>query len=195
MDRKIVRYFLITFAYLAVLIPLWMRVKDLDWTYANLFQNLFPTFGILAFTLLWLHVAGAAFEPWLNRHINFETFVNNTSNLILFFFILHPLLLFLSFGSLNSIYAVYNPLYVRLGAIGLLLLLTFDVGRALKRREFFVRHWNKILIISTIGFIFIFFHSLNIGSDLQSGPLRFIWIFYGITAIISTIYTYLIKKT
>jgi hypothetical protein len=50
------------------------------------------------------------------------------------------------------------------------------------------------LLISTIGFILTFFHSLEVGHELQSGILRNIWIFYGTTGIMATFYTYGIKK-
>jgi hypothetical protein len=109
--------------------------------------------------------------------------------------ILHPLLLLLIFRfNIGDIFLSYDNLYLWLGIIGLLLLLTYDIGKALKKYQFFVIHWNKILIISNIGFLLTFFHSLNLGTDLQSGGLRMIWIFYGITGMISIIYTYGIKR-
>ncbi len=87
-----------------------------------------------------------------------------------------------------------HSLAISLGILGFLLLITYDVGKALKRYDFFVRHWNKILVVSTIGYILTFLHSLMLGSDLQRGFLRGLWIFYGTTAILATIYTYGLKR-
>lgn len=195
MNKTTVKIVLTVFGYLAVLYPAWVRIASLNWQINSaLISNLFPLFGLLAFTFLWLHVVGAALEPWLNRFINFEGFINKTTNFILVFIILHPFLLFLTFDfSLANIFITYQALYIKLGIAGWLLLITYDVSKWLKRRDFFARNWNKILLISTIGFLFTFFHSLGLGSDLQSGALRTMWFFYGITGIVSTIYTYGIR--
>jgi hypothetical protein len=49
------------------------------------------------------------------------------------------------------------------------------------------------LIISNIGFILTFFHSLNLGADLAVDPLKTIWIIYGVTAMLAIAYTYAFK--
>ena len=195
MNKKITKYLIIAFAYLAVLYPLWVRATALNW---NISTSLdwFPLFGLAAFSILWLHSISGVFEPWLRKYINFDRFVHTTSILVLVCIILHPLLLFIYLDfKFDSLLSSSYALYIRLGVIGWLLLITYDIGKVLKRKyDFFVKNWNNILLISTIGFLFTFFHSLYLGSDLQSGPLRIIWIFYGATAILATIYTYGIKK-
>lgn len=195
--NKIIHWSIILFGYVAVLYPLWERLRTIQWAFnESLLLNLFPFFGLLAVSLLWLHSISGVFEPWLRKHINFDRFVSLTANLILLSLIAHPLLLFIIMGfNLNDIYAFYGKLYITIGTIGWVLLITYDIGKFLKKRnEFFVKNWNKILIISNIGFLLTFFHSLNLGSDLQSDPLRTVWIFYGITATLAIIYTYAIKR-
>lgn len=196
MQQKIIHYFIIIFGWLAVLFPLWIRIKTLSFGLdSTLLPNIFPLFGITAFTLLWLHSLSGVFESWLRKYINFDIFIQLTSTIILVCIILHPLLLLMLFHfSISDLFLSYDNFYLWLGIIGLLLLLTYDIGKALKKYQFFVTHWNKILIISNIGFLLTFFHSLNLGTDLQSGGLRMIWIFYGITGMISIIYTYGIKR-
>lgn len=194
MNKIIIKFFLISFSCLVVLYPLWVKLQSVTWALnSTLLPNLFPAFGLIAFTLLWLHAISGVFEPWLRKQINFDRFVHVTSLIILVSIILHPLLLIIQMGS-GFAQLFYGGKFIWLGIIGWLLLITYDIGKALNRYGFFVRHWNKILIVSTLGFLLIFFHSLNLGSDLQSGPLRIIWIFYGITAICATIYTYGIKR-
>lgn len=195
MSKTVIRNLIILFASLAVLLPLWLRFHNLSWSAGSLLANLFPFFGLAAFSILWLHIAGAGIESWLNRYIDFQNFVEKTSIYILIFIILHPLLLFVDFGfSLAKLSSSYDLLYIRLGVLGLLLLLVYDLGRIFRNKQVFIKHWNKVLLISSIGFWLIFFHSLNLGSDLQSGPLRAIWIFYGSTATLSTIYVCGIKR-
>jgi hypothetical protein len=196
MNKNATKYLLIAFAALSIFYPLWERARHLNWGLdSTLIFNLFPLFGLAAFALLWLHVIGAAFEPWLRKHINFEGFVESTSSLILVLMLLHPLFLLIGTNfSVNNIFLTYGKPYILVGATGLLLLLTYDIGKALREREFFIRHWNKVLFVSTVGFILIFFHSLELGSDLQSGALRIVWIFYGVTAIISATYVYILKR-
>ncbi len=194
--NKITHYSIILFGWLAVGYPLWMRIKTLHWAFDGaLLSNLFPLFGILAFTLLWLHSISGVFEPFLRKHINFDRFVHITSILILISIILHPLLLLVTFNfNVSNVFLVYGVKYILIGMVGWILLIIYDIGKALKKYNFFAVHWNQILIISNVGFLLTFFHSLYLGSDLQSGMLRAVWIFYGITAIIAIIYTYGIKK-
>lgn len=195
MNKTVTKYLIIIFAYLAVLYPLWVRFQNVGWSSDNsLLLNLFPFFGLTAFSLLWLHAVSGVFEPWLRRQFNFDRFVRVTSLIIFICIILHPLLLFIGFNFKLTDILSYGPLYIRLGVIGWLLLITYDIGKALKNSGFFVKNWNLILFISTIGFLLTFFHSRAIGGDLQMGPLKVIWNFYGVTAILSTIYTYGIKR-
>jgi|SRR3989344_433311 len=196
MSRAVIRSFLILFSLLAVCYPLWVRFSSINWALdSTLLPNLFPVFGLVTFTLLWLHAISGVFEPWLRRQIDFDRFVHITSIIILIGIILHPLLLLIQVGfNFGIIFLTYGAKYIWFAIVGWLLLITYDLGKYLNQYNFFVRHWNKILIISTLGFLLTFFHSLNLGSDLQSGPLRIVWIFYGVTAIMATIYTYGIRS-
>ncbi len=184
------------FGYLAVLLPVLIRARSVHWVWGHsLLGNVFPLFGLVAFTLLWLHIVGPALLPWLSTYIDFERFLKQTSPFIFAFMLLHPLLLIFNVDfSLTTIVSAYEADDVVLGVIGLLFLLTFDIGEMLRKREFIIKHWNKILLISSIGFLLIFFHSLALGSDLQSGFLHYLWIFYGVTGILAILYNYGVKR-
>ena len=198
MNNRIIKYLIVFFAYLSVLYPLWVRVKTIQWTFdpGLLALNIFPLFGLTAFCLLWLHAISGSFEPWLRTLFDFDRFVHITATIILICIISHPLLLLAGLEfKINNIFLYYSAKYIWLAVIAWLLLITYDIGKALKKKyDFFSKNWNTILIISNVGFLLTFFHSMALGSDLQSGPLRAIWIFYGITAAISIIYTYGIKR-
>ncbi|KKU22496.1 MAG: hypothetical protein UX31_C0001G0014 [Candidatus Nomurabacteria bacterium GW2011_GWA1_46_11] len=196
MSRNFHKTWLAVFALVAVGLPVWTRVGSLGWqSRPDIIPNLFPVFGLLAFSLLWLHALSGVFEPWLRRQINFDKFVDSTSLVILISIILHPLLAWANVNfSFKDLFAYGEARAIWLGIFGLLLLLTYDVGKFLKKYKFFSRNWTNILTISTVGFLLTFFHSLSLGSDLQSGFLRKVWIFYGVTAIFATIYTYGYKR-
>jgi hypothetical protein len=156
--------------------------------------EIFPILGLIAFILLWTHIALGVFEPWFRSRINFDAYVRYTALIILACIILHPLLLLIAIKfDLNILFSYGRP-YIWLGIIGWLLLITYDIGKVLQKHDFFARNWPKILLISTAGFFLIFFHSLHLGEDIQSGPLRGLWILFGVTAAASTLYTYVIKK-
>lgn len=195
MKISLIRYSIIAFTWLAVLYPLWVRMENINWTFnsASLPFALFPFFGLAAFALLWLHAISGVFEPQLRTYFDFDRYVHITSMLILLCLIAHPLLLIIGMGAeFTKLFS--GGKYIWLAIIGWLLLITYDIGKALQRYDFFVRNWQNILTISTIGFLLTFFHSIGIGNDVASGPLRIIWIFYGVTAIFATIYTYGIKR-
>jgi len=195
--NKLIHWGIILFGYLVILYPLWVRAQHLQWnaSLAGISLNLFPFFGLAAVSMLWLHSISGVFEPWLRMHINFDRFVDITATLILVCILLHPILLFVGLGfSISNIFFYYGTFPIILGIISWFLLIIYDVTKPFKKQGFFAKHWQKVLIISNIGFLLSFFHSLQIGSDLQSGPLRIVWIFYGITAGLAILYTYGIKK-
>ena len=164
------KYLVVIFAYAAVIYPLWVRFKDVTWSLnGDLSLILFPAFGLVAFAILWLHVISGVFEPWLRKHFDFDKFVSRTSLMVFICLILHPLLLlfYLDFGW-SKLFLYGSEKYVWLGIVGWFLLITYDIGKALQKREFFARNWNVILLISTIGILLGFFHSLGLGGDLQS---------------------------
>lgn len=196
MRQKIIKIFIITFSTLVVLFPLWVRGQALQWAFdSTLPANIFPMFGLAGYGLLWLHVVGPAFEPWLSRFVNFNRFLKETSPIILVLMLLHPIILLIIMNfSINALLISYPVEFILLGFIGLVLLLTFDVAKVFKKYDIVARNRNKVLVTSTLGFILIFFHSIGIGGDLQSGLLRAVWIFYGVSAILSAIYVYGIRR-
>jgi len=195
--NKFPKYAITAFGFAAVLYPLWVRFQHLQWdaSLEGIALNLFPFFGLAAVAMLWIHSISGAFELWLRQHINFDRFVDITAKLILICLVMHPLLLFAGVGfNISNIFFYYGTLYVWLGIISWLLLIIYDITKPFKQQGFFAKHWKKVLVISNMGFLLSFFHSLNIGSDLQSGPLRVLWIFYGVTGALAILYTYGIKR-
>jgi hypothetical protein len=180
-------------ATLAVIVPILAHIRNVPWGESSLLASIFPIFGLLAFTLLWLHSISGVFEERLREIFDFDSFVRWTALAIFMSILLHPILLLFTIKFNVGLLFSGDSTPIILGIIGLALLLTYDIGKMLKKYEFFSKNWTAILIVSNIGFIFTFFHSIKIGSDLQTGFMRWLWIFYGVTAIISIFYTYAIK--
>jgi len=195
MIKNFPRYIIITVGWVAVLYPLWVRLSTLAWAPANILPNLFPLFGLAAFSLLWLHAVSGPFEPWMRKHINFDLYVQRTAWLILVCIIAHPLLLLASLNfSITNLFIVYGSTFIVVGIAGWVLLISYDIIKPLRKSyPFFAKHWTLVLAISNIGFLLTFVHSIFLGSDLQTGFLRVVWIFYGITAFFSIVYTYAIR--
>lgn len=179
-------------ATLAVALPILSHIINVTWDKSSLLANIFPIFGLLGFTLLWLHSISGVFEEWLRARFDFDYFVNWSAAVILISIIAHPLIvLYMIKFDVSALLS--GGIGIVLGIIGLILLLTYDIFKPLKKRyEFFSRHWNVVLVISTIGFILTFFHSLIVGGDIH-GWLRVLWWFYGVTGILATIWTYGLK--
>ena len=192
---KITKYIIWLVTAFAVVYPLWVRSQSVYWAPSSFIATIFPFLGILAFTLLWTHSICGVFESWLQKYINMDLYVAITAKIILLCIILHPLLALVTVNfNLSNLYLAYGFLFIELGAIGWTLLIIYDVAKPFLKYEAVKKQWNNILTISTVGFIIIFFHSLFIGSDLQTGFLRTLWIFYGVTGILATVYTYGIKR-
>src|SRR3989344_5438175 len=118
--RLIIRYLIIAFMYAAVLYPLWVRLSRSQWSFdsTRILFNLFPLFGLAAFSILWLHVMSGVFEPFLRKYIDLDTFVRNTAMIVFICLIAHPLLLLFAvdfnFGTIFS----YGKNYILLGIVG-----------------------------------------------------------------------------
>jgi len=191
------KYFISVLAYLAVLYPMSVWYMRVDLTFDKFLPlTLFPALGLMAFSIMWLHVVGGALQGWLEKYFNFEKFISRSSKAVLILIISHPLLLFagVGFSNLRFIFQFNEPKYIWIAILAWFVLVGYDVSKRFKNRDFFAKHWEAVKFISTVGFFLVFFHSLGLGGDLQAGLLRYIWIFYGVTATAATIYTYGIKR-
>ncbi len=193
-NNKVIKYGIIAFGWLVVLYPLWVRWQNVYWgghDLVSLSSALFPFLGLAAAGMLWLHSVSGVFEPWLRQYINFDRFVGITARLIFICFALHPVLLWASVDfSISNIFLYYGLTYIWVGIVAWILLVTYDIIKPFKKHDVVAKHWTKVLVVSNIGFLLTFLHSLNLGSNLQTGPLRMVWMLYGITATLAIVYTY-----
>lgn len=199
--RNTIRCIFVVLALLIVLYPLYIWYKASGpLTELKNISEIFPAFGLIAFSIMWLHIIGAPFKLILDQYFDFEKFVSVSSKIVLVSLILHPLLLLvylkvmsapiniLSYLSMRSSYLIW------LAIAAWFIFIFYDISKKLKKRDFFVRHWKTVRLISTLAFFLVLIHSLGLGRDLQVGTLRYVWIFYGITALIATSYTYFFSR-
>jgi hypothetical protein len=193
MSKAFVRLGLAAVSALVVGYPLLVWYANTSFTLdQTLLVSLFPAFGLVAFTGMYLHILGRPFKHILSQYIPVDRFERISSYIVLAGILLHPILRNLYF-LINDL-SLWPGLPVVLGMIGFLMLITYDFGKIFIRNQWIRQHWWAIDIISTLGFYVIWAHSLLLGSDLQVGSLRTLWIFYGVSAFFASGYTFLFQR-
>ena len=128
-------------------------------------------------------------------------------------FILHPAILVLyandlGFSILNSpasgksaadFYRFYvgsaKEKFVLLGYVALVVFISYDVFRYLRKKSWVRRHWPIIKALSDAAFVAIWLHSLNLGRHLASGAMRAFWFLLGASGIFFILHRYYCKLT
>lgn len=184
---------------LAVFYPLYVWFSNADLTMdKGVWLELFPALGLLAFSTMWLHIVGGAMREKLNKYIDFQQFVAVSSLVVLSSIILHPLILTIGL-QVNGGGSVYDYItdgrnyLIWLAVTAWFIFVGYDILKLFKTQAIVARHWQVIKFVATLGFFLTLVHSLGIGGDLQSGSLKMVWWFYGLTAGIATIYSYILK--
>jgi hypothetical protein len=151
---------------------------------------LFPLVGLYAFTFVWSQLMIGANLWFLRRLIPSLTHFHRSQGIaVLFFALLHPLLLLVGVGFNDYLKMEFvDPtlkLFVWLGEIQLLLILITVCSALLRRRTWMRRWWRRIHLANYMVFFSAWLHSWYLGSDIQSTDLRWLWIFFGSTATLS----------
>ncbi len=155
--------------------------------------TVFPLLGLLAFSIMWWHFL-LGFVGDLNPSFEKIKSLYKTSTFFVFLLmVLHPILLSV-FSISNNLpgppEAYYNyvsapqAIFITYGILSLVIFLLYDLARWLKKRPWVGKNWLIIDAIDDIAFVAVFFHGLAIGQHLQSGWFRYVWIFYGVSALI-----------
>lgn len=193
MNKSLVRAGLAAVSLFIVGYPLSVWYQNTSLTLdRTLLLSLFPAFGLIAFTVMYLHIIGRPFKRVLNQYILFDLFERLSSYIVLVAILLHPVLRTVYFSMSGLSLSPTFP--VALGIIGLLMLITYDLGKAFARSAWVRQHWFIIDVVSTLGFYVIWVHAFLIGSDLQVGFMHTLWIFYGASALLASGYTFLYQR-
>ncbi|OGL35085.1 hypothetical protein A3F65_01970 [Candidatus Saccharibacteria bacterium RIFCSPHIGHO2_12_FULL_47_16b] len=161
--------------------------QGLHWHFSNLSSyRLFPLFGLLAFSLMWsIYIVGRArhyLKPPAKKLSNYYKYLSVT---VLVLILAHPGLLVWQlwrdgFGLPPTSYKNYvGPAAVWaviVSSIAWFIFLAYELRRIYRDRPW----WKYMEIAGDLAIVGIFLHSLRLGTNLQAGWFRIVWITYGL---------------
>jgi hypothetical protein len=157
----------------------------------------FPVLGLMAFSIMWSHYITGALKPLFIPSANLKDYYRLTGYAVLVLIVLHPgILIYQRFRdgyglpphSYQSYVAPSVAWVTLLGSVSLLIFLSFELHRFFKDRSW----WKYVTGAGDAAMIAIFYHGLRLGSQLQGGWYRYVWLFYGVTLIAAIIYKYIV---
>jgi hypothetical protein len=197
MKAKIVPVaWIITLLVTGLAIAAWAGGFDWNFSGFSLYQ-LFPIFGLLAFSLMWAHYM----TSWLRRIYQVDSailqpYFTITGWAVLLAILLHPGLLEYQLwrdgfglppGSVLDHYVAPALGWVAiLGFINLIIFLIFELHRFYGNR----RWWRFVRYATDLAMLAAFYHGLRLGTNLQAGWFQKLWWFYGVTLIIAIAYNH-----
>lgn len=171
-----------------------------QWHLASLSSyNLFPIFGLTAFSIMWAHYIVAA----LRLHYNVDKGVTKsyfeiTSLIVLACILLHPGILIVQLfrdgaGLPPESYLHYvRPSLkwaVLLGSASFAIFIGYEFHRIYDKKPW----WKYMQYASDVAMFLIVIHSLSLGNDLGPGWFRGVWIFYTVSLVAALVYMYSLK--
>ncbi len=156
--------------------------------------QLFPLFGLLAFSLMWAHYMTAVAKMHANADdIVLKKYFEITSIVVLIALFLHPGLLAwqlwqdglgLPPGSYFEFVAGTLKVSIIAGIVGWFAFMAYEFRRKFKDKKW----WKFVQYASDVAMLLIFVHGLRLGSQLQGGWYQIVWYFYGITLVAALVY-------
>lgn len=150
-------------------------VTSNDLLFVNFFQRLI---GVVAFTLIFIQITlGSLMERWVQILGSRAFRAHVTEGILTYTFIfIHPMMQMYFdysarglFGALLTLFPG-RDIYLNLGKVGFLLLTVGVIAGYFRTKPFFRRNWRTLHILNYIAFFFIFVHSRNLGTDVNSLP-------------------------
>ena len=192
--RGISKYLVEYSVFPLVALSVYVWGSALEWKLEDLSAlSVFPVLGLVAFTVMWWHFLLGFVKDLSPSFVKIKNLHKTSSILVFFLIILHPLLLAF-YGVSNNIdqppelFFLYvgesNKFYIVLGYLALTIFLLYDLARWLKNKAVVKNNWLIVDSIDDVAFVAIFFHSLMIGSHVQTGWFKYLWIFYGVSGLI-----------
>ncbi len=154
--------------------------------------TIFPLFGLYAFTLVWIQVMLGSNMDFLRRVYSWIERFHRTEGVFVFLFAwTHPMLLLIGVGLKSYFPPVYvSPRlvpFVYLGYLQFFLINLTVVTALLRRTAFMKKYWRKLHVINYVTFFSIWTHSWFLGTDVHASSLRYVWVFYILTVVASTL--------
>ncbi len=177
--------------------------QGLHWQFSNLSTyRLFPLFGLLAFSLIWsMYAVGLAKRRLKPKETPaLAAYYQYLPTVILIFIFLHPSLLIWQlwrdgFGLPPTSYKKYvGPAAVWaviVSSIAWFIFLVYELRRFYRNRPW----WKYVEVAGDAAMVGIVLHSLRLGSNLQHGWLKYVWLFYGAVLAVALVDIYSRKLT
>jgi hypothetical protein len=157
---------------------------------------LFPVLGLLAFSIMWSHYMAVALRAYLKLDARvLSSFFRVTGYAVLVLICLHPgLLIYQRFRDGYGLPPHSYETYVApglgwvtiLGMASLLVFLAFEFRRVYGRHSW----WHYVADASDAAMLAILYHGWRLGSLLQHGWFRGVWLFYAVTLVAALIYKF-----
>lgn len=145
--------------------------------------DIFPAFGITAFSVMWSHYAVGALREYLKvDKARFITYFRLTSYVVLVCLLLHPGLLIWQLqrdaaGLPFDYVAPDERLYLVFGMVAWLAFLIYELHRFYAER----RWWRYVTIAGDVAMVLVLIHGFMLSTALM--PLWFtaLWVMYGLS--------------
>lgn len=164
-------------------------LRGLDFSSAN--SLFFPLFGLYAFTLVSLQLIIGSnmrrLRPIFPKIMNFHRLQGLVA---LTFVLIHPLMVLAAFGVVAFINRSVVPssvsIYILPAQLALVIIpVTVITAVAAWKFRRLTRVWRYLHYANYLAFALVWVHSWFVGSDIQSTPLKYVWLFYAAAALIS----------
>lgn len=152
--------------------------------------DIFPVFGLLAFSLMWCHYIVSALRTYYDvAKDSLKLYYSVTASIVLGAILLHPGLLTWQMwhdkaGLPVNYVAPDLRMYVILGGIAFLAFMAFELHRFYRQRSW----WHYVERASDIAMFLILIHAYHLGRSLLPGWFRYVWFFYGFTLVVAIAY-------
>ena len=190
----------LTLFLLILSLPIYIWGESFSWNFEFFsLYLLFPLLGMLAFSIMWTQVVVGKFKNHFNKIFSTHKFFVRTGLTVLILFLSHPIVAaiaqwnsskLLPIESLFSLVGSSQKVFITFAVIAFVSFVMYEFVLRMSRFKIVQRITPFVEFFSSIGVILVWVHSINIGSHLQTGSLRIIWWFYGITTILIILHTY-----
>lgn len=191
--KQVIRYALLLAYCLAVIAPLYIffslrgGLSGVSLSSLKSFSStVYPLDGLLAFTFVAMQAIIGS--NMLRLRLIFKKIMNfhrYQGVLALFFIILHPLAVLITYGFTRfidrDIVAPSLKIYILLAWLAWLIVIT-TISTAIMawQLQLLAGYWRKIHVLNYAVFPLVWIHSWFVGTDVQSTPLKYLWIVYAL---------------
>jgi hypothetical protein len=175
------------------LLAIYVWGSSLAWNFDGLsIYALFPVLGLLAWSIMWSHYMAMYWRQRLLTEDSLKDYFRLTGYAVLVLLILHPGLLIYQrfrdgFGLPPHSYETYvapsMAWITLLGTVSLLVFLAYELHRWFSGRSW----WKYVVYAGDAAMLAIFYHGLELGSQLHVAWFRWVWWFYGICLVVAIV--------